>query len=187
MSAAMPGKTAAILHGRNCFPDMFWHPYAERLLRESGYDAWRPQLPNTAIAALHDWLPFVMERFIFTEETVLIGHSASCPLILSVLERLDRPIAKAILVAGSIGLLNSGEPRPILQERYDWERVRMNAKEIIVINSDDDPYGADAAAGKEISERAGGRLIIAHGQGHFGSIKYGQEYEEFPLLRALLR
>lgn len=177
---------AAILHGRNCSPDMFWYSYAESLLRKKGYSVWRPQLPNTRTADLHEWLPYVTKNFRTAEESILIGHSASCPLILSILEKTESSVRAIVLVAGSVGLLKSKEPRAILQDSYDWEKIRMNARDIFIINSKNDPYGADDAAGRELHHHLGGKLIISPDQGHFGSIKYNQPYERFPLLKEVI-
>lgn len=183
----MSQPDSAIFHGRNCSPDLFWYGNIAKNLEDKGHIVWLPQMPNTEKADLKDWLPFVLgSKFEFSSETILIGHSAGATLILSILENIDIKIAKAFLVAGSIDLLNEGKPRPILQEKYHWEKIRNNVSKIYVINSDNDPYGANDKAGKKIADLSGGELIIAKGQGHFGSIRAKQTYQNFSLLEELL-
>ena len=48
---------------------------------------------NTAIQT-------VLEHGKFKRETIIIGHSAGCPLTLSILENIDVSMRKIILVAG---------------------------------------------------------------------------------------
>jgi len=181
-------KTAAVFHGRNCTPDLFWYQDIGKYLQSLGYQVWIPELPSTKIANLNDWLPFVLESdFNFNSNTILIGHSAGAPLILSVLERLNQKIDKVFLVAGAIEMLNDKQKRPILQETYNFEKIKANVNKIYIINSDNDPYGADDEAGRIIQERIGGELIIVKGEGHFGSLRVNQQYSNFPLLKKLIK
>lgn len=141
-------------------------------------------MPNPDDERLDEWLPYVLENGEYNNETVLIGHSSGCPLILSLLERLKHPIKQAILVAGFASSI-SNEPKPILQEQYDWKKIRSNCLDFIFINSDNDPWGCDDKKGKEMQNHLGGKLIIKH-EGHFGSDKFKQPYKEFPLLIELI-
>lgn len=58
------------------------------------------QLPDNDNPDLTKTLPFVLKNGKFDSETVMVGHSAGCPLILSVLEKIEVKIKKAVLVAG---------------------------------------------------------------------------------------
>jgi len=78
------------------------------------------------------------------------------------------------------------DAQPILQEKYDWEKIRQNVQDIIFINSDNDPWGCDDKEGYHMFKNLGGTLIIRHGEGHMGSDKFNQPYKEFPLLERLL-
>ncbi len=78
------------------------------------------------------------------------------------------------------------EAEPILQKKYDWNKIRENVKDIIFINSDNDPWGCDDKEGYYMFKNIGGTLVIRHGEGHMGSDKFNQPYKEFPLLESLL-
>jgi uncharacterized protein len=180
-------KNAIILHGTGCTPNSYWIPWLTEQLESNGYIVFAPQLPDAERPTLSAWLPAVLRRATFGAETIIIGHSAGAPLTLSVLESIHIPIAKAILVAGyarSKGKEKKSEP--ILQEQYDWKKIRSNARAFIFINSDNDPWGCDDAEGRYLLDHLGGTQIILHGEGHMGSDAYHQPYKKFPLLAKLI-
>lgn len=178
-------KNVIIYHGTGGTPDSFWFPYIKQHLETNGYTVDIPQLPGTDHPTLESWLPFALKHGIFTNETILIGHSAGCPLILSILENIDVQINQVILVAGFSQPL-SAEPDPILQDAYDWQTIKSHVQDLIFINSDDDPWGCNDQAGRVMFDHLGGTFINPHGQGHMGSDAYNQPYQQFPLLLKLI-
>jgi len=185
----MPGisKNAIILHGTGCTPESFWYPSLKKFLEDKGYRVWVPQLPEAGKPDLKTWLTFVLKSGQFNEETILIGHSAGGPLILSILENITTPISRAILVAGYARPKGrKKEAEAILQTRYDWEKIKHNVRDLIFINSDNDPWGCDDLEGRYMQEHLGGTLIVNKGEGHMGSDSFHQPYREFPLLEELL-
>lgn len=170
-----------IFHGTGCTPDHYWYPYLKSKLEDQGHTVWVPQLPNPDESNLSDWLPYALENGTYNEDTILIGHSAGSPLILSVLENINAKVKQAILVAGFIDLEST-----ILQDNYDSEKIKSNVQDIIYINSDNDPWKCDDVQGKKMLEQFGGTQIIVKGDGHFGSTSFDQPYKEFPLLLKLI-
>lgn len=179
-------KNAIILHGTGCNPDSFWQPSIKKFLEKLGYDVWVPALPDSDTPDLKKWLPVVMKDGKFTEETVLIGHSAGTPFILSILENIDVTIHKAILVASYSRMKGDDDNPLILQDSYNWEKIKKNVKDIIFINSSDDPWGCNDKEGLNLFQHLGGTLIIREGEGHMGSDSFHQPYTTFPLLEKLL-
>lgn len=176
-------ENVVILHGAGETKQSFWLPYAERELVAKGYLVSIPELPDTDNPDLAKWLPRALQEK-FDGDTVLIGHSSGCPLILSILENIKVKVEKAILVAGFSTPLPGG-PTKILQERYDWEKIKNNCQEFIFINSDNDPWKCDDKQGRNLYDHLGGTLIIWH-QGHMGSDSFHQPYKEFPFLIKLV-
>jgi len=131
-------------------------------------------------------LPFVLKHGTYDNESVLVGHSAGCPLILSVLENLNVKIKGAVLVAGFIENLSKVDKEPILQKTYNWRKIKNNVENLFFINSDNDPWGCDDKAGRKMFDKLGGNLIIRHGEGHMGSDKFNQPYKKFPLLLKII-
>ena len=79
-------KNAILLHGSSVTPKSHWLPSIKLFLEKQGYAVWAPQLPNPECPNLKIQLPFVLKNGSFNNETILVGHSSGCPLILSVLD-----------------------------------------------------------------------------------------------------
>lgn len=183
-------KTAILLHGaRGSDQDYYWFADTKAFLESNGYQVWWPLLPNTQKPELHESLKFVMENMPeLSGESVIIGHSSGCPLIFSLLERIEKPIASAILVGGFYRQIDdTGFTKPMLQDEYDWQKIRDNAKNIYLLNSDDDPWGCDDRQAYPVAERLQVPLIVMFGQGRMGSQIFKQPYQEFPLVKQLIQ
>ena len=179
-------KNAIILHGTGSTPNSFWHPSIKTFLEKLGYTVWVPQLPEANTPKLQTQLPFILNDGQFNNDTVLIGHSAGCPLLLSVLENISVKVSKAVLVSGYARAKGDFKEEPILQATYNWKKIKENADDITYINSDNDPWGCNDEEGLYMWKRLGGTLILREGDGHMGSEKFKQPYTNFPLLEKLL-
>lgn len=179
-------KNATILHGTGSHPNSFWHPWLKENLENLGYEVWLPQLPNTEHPTLKEQLLFVLNNGKFDKETVLVGHSSGCPLILSILENINIKINKSILIAGFTNPL-SKDPEPMVQSTYNWNKIKNNCSKFIFINSDNDPWGCNDQQGRIMFDKLGGIQIIRHGDGHMGSDTFNQPYKNFPLLLGLIK
>lgn len=178
-------KNAIILHGGYSSPKHYWFPSIKQKLVKNGYDVWIPQLPDTNNPNLNKWLFFVLKNGTFNENTILISHSLGSTLALSVLEKLQTSIFCAILVAGF------SKPRgdfkePVLQKKYNWNKIKANVRSLIFINSKNDPWGCNDKQGLNIWKHLGGTLILLEKEGHMGSESFQQPYKRFYLLEKLL-
>jgi len=178
-------KNAIILHGGYSSPENYWFPSIEQFLIRKGYDVWIPQLPDTNNPNLVTWLPFVLKNGLFTKDTILIGHSLGSALALSVLENIPVQIHKIILVSG-FSKPRGNFKEPVLQEKYDWEKMKKNVKDLIIINSNNDPWGCNDEQGIFLWKKLGGTLILLENEGHMGSGDFQQPYKRFYLLEKLL-
>ncbi|MFA5155741.1 MAG: alpha/beta hydrolase [Patescibacteria group bacterium] len=181
-------KNAIILHGSGSNPKSFWLPSISRYLLKNNYEVWAPLLPDAGQPDLKTWLPFVLGRGQFNSSTILIGHSAGSPLILSILENIPAVINQAILVAGYARPLGQSKSnKSILQDVYDWGKIKQHVSDIIFINSDNDPWGCDYEEGLYMWHNIGGTLILRAEEGHMGSDLFHQPYQEFPLLERIIK
>lgn len=180
-------KNAIIFHGTGCTPNSYWFPSIRKFLEKTGYDVWVPSLPDAENPELSKWLPIALAAN-YNEETVIVGHSAGGPLVLSILENIKATIDKAILVAGFARPLRGDnyKPQDILQKSYNWAKIKKAAKDIIYINSENDPWTIDDEEGLYMWRKTGGTLILREGEGHMGSDRFKQAYTRFPLLEKLL-
>lgn len=176
------GRRAIIFHGTGAHPGVVWLPWLRQRLSDRGYEVEAPHYPTLNQEPLATFLPTVLARHTFDADTVLVGHSGGAALLLAILEHLDTRVDQALLVAGYCTRPGSAE-EPVLQEAYDWERIRTNVRDLYLINSRVDPYGCDAEQGRAMLERLGGTQIVRD-DGHFGDVD--QPYESFELLDRLI-
>lgn len=178
-------KNAIIIHGFGNSPSQFWYPYIKKHLEKNEYDVWVPRMPSVHHPTLKKWLPFILKNGFFSDETILIGHSAGTPLILSILESISVTIKKAILVSGFMEPL-PGCANDLLKEQYDWKKIRNHAGNILCLNSDNDPWGCNDKQGRKIAKASHGKFIFMRGEGHMGSAAFHQPYRKFPSLLKLI-
>jgi predicted alpha/beta hydrolase family esterase len=176
-------KNAILLHGMYGNPDNFWFSWLRKQLIGQGYAVAAPQLPNPDVPNLEVWTSFAFANLAFDAETIIVGHSAGCPLTLSLLNNINYPIRRAILVAGFIRLAGMQDDDVMLLKTPDWDKIKRNGREFFFFNSDNDPWGCDHHQGEALREKLGGTLIVQSGEGHFGSKKFEQPYDTFPLLK----
>lgn len=181
----MDMKNAIFLVGTGETSESFWWPHLRKGLTSRGYYVWIPKLPLSEKPVLKVNLQVVMEKAKFDEDTVIVGHSSGCPLALSVLENSDTKIRQIILVAGFARGISKDQELPILQESYDWEKIKSNVDDIVIINAVNDPWGCTDEQGRYMFDKLGGTLII-NNEGHMGSESFNQPYKEFPLLIKLI-
>ncbi len=180
-------KNAVILMGAGETPQSFWLPYVKTELEKRGYSVSIPLLPHNELPSIAQTLPFVLKNSKFDKETIIITHSAGCPLALAVLENLTVKIKKAILVAGYSSVLSGGANGNVaLKDKYNWKKIRSNVDDIIFINSDNDPWGCDDKQGLQMWKKLGGTIILRQGEGHMGSNTFNQPYKTFPLIIKLV-
>ena len=178
-------KNAIILHRTKDKPTDFWFPWLKEQLEKRGYEVWLPQLPVSDKPNRGDWLPFILENWKFTEDTVIIGHSAGAQIIPSVLEKLDVKIKQAILVSGYAKALRKTAESENSVDDFDWKNIQEKAEEFFFINSDNDPWTCNDKQGRIFFDNLGGTQIVKH-EGHMGSSMFNQPYKEFPFLLKLI-
>ncbi|HUC88299.1 MAG TPA: alpha/beta hydrolase [Candidatus Binatia bacterium] len=185
-------KKAWLLHGTGgSAKDYFWFTNTKQYLESKGYEVWWPLLPNTDKPELVKTRNFMEDddvHFVWDKETIIIAHSSACPLMLHLLQYFKTSVKQVILVSGFYQPIDDeGFSELMLQkEEYDWQAVKDAAKEIILINSDNDPWGCDDKQARPVAIKLEAPLIVATGQGHMGSGTYNQPYKEFPLLKRLV-
>jgi len=186
-------KTAWLLHGTGgSDKDYFWFADTKEYLESKGYKVWWPLLPHTSKPNLKETRHFIEyndTNFVCDEETIIIGHSSACPVTLELLQYFEVPVKQVILVAGFYKPINDGGFSELMlpEKEFDYETIKKAAKEIILINSNDDPWGCNDKQSLPVAIKLGATQIVATGQGHMGSGAFKQPYKSFPLLKRLLK
>ena len=183
-------KNAIILQGAGETQESFWLPYVKKELEKRSYKVWLPQLPGIDNPKLKEVLPFILKNGEFNQETVMIGHSAGAPFILSVLENIKVKIKLAIMTAGLSEPSTNDKAitkwqKDFLQDKYDWKKIKAHCRKFIFVNAVNDPWGCNDKQGRKLFDKLGGTLIINE-EGHMGSDSFKQPYKEFPLLITLV-
>ena len=183
-------KTAWLLHGTGgSDKDYFWFADTKKYLEQHGYKGWWPLLPSTDKPELIETRNFIEDDMPFlSHNTIIIAHSSACPVVLTLLQHFKIQIKQVILVSGFYQSIDDEgfSERMLQKEEYDWSAIRTAAKEIILINSDNDPWGCDDKQARPVAEKLGAKFILAEGQGHMGSGTFNQPYRSFPLIKELL-
>jgi predicted alpha/beta hydrolase family esterase len=179
----MNPRRAIIFHGTGGNPNNCWYPWLARQLEQRGYQVEIPHYPDLNREPIEAFLPKILSRHTFDEQTVLVGHSAGAALLLAILQHIQSPVAQAILVAGYITPPNTSA-EPVLQARYDFEKIKRHVLDLYFVNSITDPYGCDDKQGRAMFTHLGGTQIIRN-EGHFGSPE--QDYPTFDLLDRLIQ
>jgi len=183
-------KTVMLLHGTGgSDEDYFWFADTKHYLESKGYEVWWPLLPHTDKPNLEETRNFIEDNLpAIDENAIIIGHSSACPVIISFLQWLKIEIKQTILVAGFYESLNDdGFSDLMLEKDYNWEAIKRAAGEIVLINSDNDPWGCNDQQARPAAIKLGAILVVATGQGHMGSAAYHQPFQEFTLLKQLLK
>lgn len=178
-------KTLLLLHGAGGTGQSYWFPYLQSHYEALGWSVTAPDLPDSDTPTLAAWLETAQAATVLTPETVVVGHSLGCPLIMSLLERAEVQIAQAVCVAGLYDKKRFTD-LAFLQERYDWENIKANCQEFVFVHSTNDPWDCDEQEADLVFTKLGGTKVVLEGQGHFGSDGFNQLYPEFPLLTKLI-
>ncbi len=175
---------AIIFHGTDCKPSDYWYQWLGKELEQAGYEVDIPYYQDINHTLIDEFLPNVLKDLTLDEETILVGHSAGEPLILSVLENVNTRVSRAVLVAGfSTGF--GRRDTHVLQSEYNWPVIKSNARDFVFINSTNDPWQCDDKQGRIMFDHLGGTQIIRN-EGHFGSKKFEQPYPTFELLKSIV-
>lgn len=181
-------KTAILLHGTGgSNTDYFWFADTKEYLETKGYKVWWPLLPNTNKPNLTETRNFIeVNLSAIDEQTIIIAHSSACPLVLHMMQYFKVRVRQVILVSGYYQSISNESNSMLPKNGFDWAKIKQHASQIVMINSDNDPWGCDDKQARPAAKNLGAKFILAEGQGHMGSGTYNQPYKQFPLLKSLL-
>jgi len=179
---------AFIIHGTFGHPQENWFPWLKEELEKLGFEVFVPAFPTPEGQSLESWMR-AFEEFLpkVDWETIFVAHSIGPAFVLSVLERLEKPVKACFFVSGFVGSLGKREfdefNDDIAKREFDWSKIRKNCGRFFLFHSDNDPY-VPVEKARNLGRLLGARPIIVKGAGHFNE-KAG--YKEFPLLLEKIR
>lgn len=131
------------LHGFGGTSKDDFHPWLAAQLKQLGKTVVTPDLPETDKGNISAQVDYVRQNSQFDKNTVLLGHSLGSVVALKVLETLDQPIKRLILVAGFAqpGFLDGERP---FEKSFDWQfdfkKIKNNVREIVILRAKNDSY-----------------------------------------------
>jgi len=171
-----------IIHRSYGGPDENWFPWLKSELEKLGCRVFVPKFPTPENQSLENWLKvFDDYKQHLDKNSIVVGHSLGPAFLLSVLEKLDKPIKAAFFVAGFTGLLNHPIDelnKSFVDKSFDWQKIKQNCKKFYVFHSDNDPY-VPLEKGKELANNLDIDLIFVKNAGHFNK---DSGYTKFDLL-----
>ena len=117
-----------------------WYPYVKDKLKKEGFDVVLENMPDPELARRKYWLPFIEKKLEGGNNSLLIGHSSGAIAILRYLETHTCDIAVLIAVYHTDLGYESEKISGYFDTPWDWDRIKKNAKRIIIFASRDDPH-----------------------------------------------
>lgn len=164
----MKSKNILIVHGFEASSKNHWFLEAKEKFTKEGYEVNIPDFPGGYFPKKDEWVK-VIENFNPDESWILIGHSLGGVAILRFLEKTNKKIAKAILIATPFENMKFGAIENFFTGEFDWQKIKENCNQFVVLNEDNDPV-VPLEHGKKLSECLNCQQIVKPGYIHFHKI-----------------
>lgn len=170
-------KKAVLFHGTDGSPNDHWFPWIRRVLEESGYEVFAPELPNNHTPNRDTYEKFLKESGWDFSDNLLVGHSSGTTTILNLLMSDWFPKVKASVLVGTFlneDLLNTqdwytpGQFDGLFVQDFDIEKLKSKCPHFILVHGDDD-FACDYDDAKEFCTKLGGEFITVRNGKHLSS------------------
>jgi uncharacterized protein len=181
-------KTAIILHGTLGSPHSNWFQWLKYELETKGFTVWLPELPHAEKPSLHEWAAFIHKECPspINEDTLLVGHSSGSILALILAQENPRPVGNVVCISVFHDNSLHWEPNnQLFDVTFEWAAIQANAKKLLFIHSDNDPY-VPLDQARFVADSCKAELMLIPGQGHF-NLEQSPEYKQFPKLVEILQ
>jgi uncharacterized protein len=181
-------QNAIILHGTLGSPEGNWFAWLKSQLEGQRLQVWLPQLPHAEQPSLRECLDFVHKQcpFPINKGTLIVGHSSGAILALLVAQENESPVGGIVAVSVFRDNSLNWEPNDRLFDvDFDWPVIQKNAKKLLFIHSDNDPY-VPLGQARYVADNCRAELQVIPGQGHF-NLENSPSYSEFPKLLGVMK
>jgi leucyl-tRNA synthetase len=131
-----------ILHGWRSNSQSCFIPWLKKELESKGHEVIALDLPNPFLPDVIEQADYVLSKVKFDENTIIIGHSLGSVVSYRILERLNTPIRKLILVAGLVEPKFRDKERPLAKYLINWkfnfDKIKKNTREIVILEDNND-------------------------------------------------
>ena len=171
-----------IIHGVYANPGANWFPWLKKELESRDFEVIVPKFPTPFDQSLESWLRTIKNyEEKITNETILIGHSLGTAFILNYLEKTNKKIKAAILVAPFhklLGIEYDELNKTFVGKEFNWEKIKNSCNKFFVFASDNDEY-IPFEITEELTKNLNAEITLVPNGGHLNK-KSG--YDIFPLL-----
>ncbi|MFA6416180.1 MAG: leucine--tRNA ligase [Candidatus Paceibacterota bacterium] len=152
-----------LLHGFKSSSQLCFFPWLKSELEKRGHRVTALDLPDPYLPQIDQQVDYVLQNAKFDANTILIGHSLGTVVAMKILERLESPIAKTVLVSGliepDVKEKNMALPLKIFFNwKFDTAKIKANAGEIKILQDLTDTVIGDNQPAV-IHKNLGGELI----------------------------
>jgi len=172
-------KKVIIVHGWGGNPSGDWFPWLKEKLEVDSVEVVIPEMPDTLHPAIDSWLSVLADvTGNIDEDTIFVGHSIGCQTILRFVEKLPEhiKIGGIILVAAWLHLTDETWDeeytkeiaKPWLETPINFEKIKNHTKNIVCIQSEDDPY-VPVSDAKIFEEKLDAKIIFLKNFGHIAA------------------
>ncbi len=164
-----------IIHGWGGTPHEHWLPWLTHMLEEAGCEVHVPAMLHTDEPVIAEWVE-QLDRVVgeLDEHTYFVGHSIGCQAILRYLQTQTGKKAGGCVLVAAWFLLENLESieeerfaKPWMRNDMDYEAIRNVTRNIMVLNSENDPFGAVEENSRLLKERLHAHVTILKNKGHF--------------------
>lgn len=117
-----------------------WFPWVTTEIKKLGLEVMAQEMPDSQIAHMNIWLPFIKNELKADENSIIIGHSSGGVAALRYLE--ENRLFGAIVVGVNYTDLGYPEEKEAgwYEKPWQWEKIIQNAQWIAQFDSIDDPF-----------------------------------------------
>ena len=159
-----------LIHGAYGHSEENWFPWLKNKLEKLGHTVYVPKFPTPKGQTLENWMK-VFDEYIHLvdENTVFIGHSLGPAFILSVLEKIDKPVKACFFASPALGTL--GNPtfgsinESFVRKEFDWIKIKKNCEKFYAYIGDNDPY-IPLKNAKLMTDKLDSELVLIENGGH---------------------
>lgn len=156
-----------IVHGYKGRPDSPKWLWVKRELEALCHEVIVPKLPNPDTPSEEEQVRAVLEAATFDENTVLVGHSLGATVAMKVLQKLDKPIARLVLIAAAIDPAFPECPVRPFHKTFSWDieydKLKRLAPSRLVL-SDLKESKVRINYLKDLAHKLGAELIETHAE-----------------------
>lgn len=194
LSSALQGmkKHLVIVPRWGGTPEHDWYPWITKELNYQS-DFLSVQIcnmPNPETPTIAEWTDFLLSVLSQYKEdldrVVLVGHSVGCHAVLHALQKLNsnEQIDSAVFVAGWWSVDSPWESiLPWIHAEHNFEKIRLSAKNLMLLLSNNDPFTADYKSNATLWEsRLSCKVLLVKEAKHFNA---REEPEVLSLLKEI--